>query len=497
MTRIAFDTTQKERGRIFDNYTEVKSILEKLNYICEEYSNFPITYDNICNYKVLIFACPDNSRLNFEEIDALKRYVNVGNNIILLSHAGGDRGRRTNLNNLSEIFGIKFNNNQVFDEENNLDFRSFPLVSTHSEYYSDVKIEEICHRSGCSLNLLNGTVLPLAETLSSATPDNVITAAISEYGKGRVICIGSYEIFRDEVKGGITFEPNLQFFNFIIDLLTQKELKTEKTKSEKVIKKKEKVITNKKQDSIKSIKKSDTKQNTNFNEFKEQVYQLLEHIKLNYNQIKDKMNGFNKNINQLIDSQKKLEMEYKNISEKVLNLEIDFSNQFNEIDKPGLNYGIIHDGLTEFKLEIDFINKKLDKLENEQKIINKRIENKMKIFNERENMIDNNIEQDEIVFIKASDLVGSQKKNHNPTFSANMDKTTSVRDGSMNNRRSRKDLEREEIVLDNSGENAKLKQFKKFLNFLKKQYDTGFINQDEYLEKKKKIECKIEEFNRN
>ncbi|MFX1296391.1 MAG: hypothetical protein ACFFD2_16250 [Promethearchaeota archaeon] len=69
--KIGFDVTQKERGRIFSNYQGVRTILEREQFSYEEITEFPITLPLLQNYNIVVFACPDGSRLIQEEIAAL------------------------------------------------------------------------------------------------------------------------------------------------------------------------------------------------------------------------------------------------------------------------------------------------------------------------------------------------------------------------------------------------------------------------------------------
>ena len=487
--KIGFDITGKERGRIFENYMTVKNELEKLGFFCEEYDNYQLNEVDIDKYEILIFPCPDNSKFNSNELDILRNYVNNGNNLILLSHAGGDKGRRTNLSVLSQIFGIKFNNDQVFDKSQNLDLDSFPLVSTHSEYYSNKKIGPVCYRIGCSLEILNNKVLPLAVTNSTAIPDNAVIAAFSEYGKGRVVCVGSYEMFRDDVKGGITYNANLEFFLFLIEILIKIDLKNDKIND---FLPDDKEIYSNKNDTqeFMNLQKSSTQNITNehqlmFKEFQKQVYELLKQQQLSVDQLNNKFEIINKKLEQIKNKQVRLEEEYNNIKDKVLtpNIEI-YSKELPLIDY-SMDFDLIKDGLAEFRLESNLINKKIDELEMEQKKIKDLLKNPQKI--QQNNINDSLLNSNEnIIFVKASDLV---RNNRPPHFNNNFSNKIELSQNTPN-----LPLEfQDRAVAPNPINNKTLQQFQKFLHFLKHQFEIGIINEKEYLNKKAKIECKIRE----
>ncbi|MHA1271317.1 MAG: hypothetical protein ACTSPY_16105 [Candidatus Helarchaeota archaeon] len=476
---IGFDITGKERGRIKDNYTVIRSQLKSLGFGCEEYQDFPIRYEDISKYDILIFPCPDNSKFSLNELNVLTNYVKNGGNLVLLNHAGGDKGRRTNLSVLSEIFGIRFNNDQVFDKEENLDLESFPLVNTYAEYYSERKIDKICYRIGCSLEVLNNSVLPLAITSPKAEPDNAIIAALSEYEKGKVICIGSYEMFRDEVKGGITYSSNLDFFLFLIEILISEEIKNDRINERTILDMNNKISNEKN----KKIEMEDVNIKEKFNEFQNQVYELLKQQQLNSDQLNMRLEAFDSELKRLRNLQQKMSDELNNIHDNVLGQRRDDLNYDQTIIDNSINYEIIQNMLTEFKLEFEFINKKLEDLEIEQKRINKLLKNHNN-FNRKRSIIEENdlLSSDEkIVFIKASDLVNKTRPQPQDNRIKNKDiiKQASIEKPIQGN-----------LEMSNDPKSI---QIKKFLEFLKRQFEIGILNEEEYLDKKAKIECKIRE----
>jgi len=215
---IGFDITQKERGRIFINFEGIKNIFELEHFTCEEFNEFPITYESLQKNKLLIFACPDSSKFKQEEIEALLNYVFNGGKILLLNHAGGDQGRRTNLGALTHPFGIIFNNNEVLDSISNLDIDSFPLINTFNDHPLLQNIKNLCYRIGCSLDI-SGNAIPLALTANSAEPPQKAVLGLISYGKGHILVSGSYEMFQDEVKGGITYPNNAMLIKNIAQWL--------------------------------------------------------------------------------------------------------------------------------------------------------------------------------------------------------------------------------------------------------------------------------------
>ena len=67
--RICFDTTQNERGKIGENYTIFKELVEKKGYEIESNLEFPITFRQLTHYDIVVFACPDRSKIRQFEIN--------------------------------------------------------------------------------------------------------------------------------------------------------------------------------------------------------------------------------------------------------------------------------------------------------------------------------------------------------------------------------------------------------------------------------------------
>lgn len=174
----------------------------------------------MADYDVLVLACPDASRLNKFEIDEITHYVQSGGNLLLLSHAGGDRGRGTNLNELAQNFGIQFINDQVFDEVHNLGLNSLAIIKDFKEHHIFKNIQKICYRAGCSIEVSSNAKL-IAFADSIAEPTNAGIIATNDIKLGRILASGSYEMFRNQISGGFDYETHKKFLLNIFDWLTE------------------------------------------------------------------------------------------------------------------------------------------------------------------------------------------------------------------------------------------------------------------------------------
>ena len=159
---IAFDLSHKPRGKIDENLKELRDHLNDNNFVCYNLLETPITQDKLKPYDILVFPCPDFSKFSNQEIRDMTKWIKEdGGGLLLLSHAGGDRGRRTNLGELSEQFGITFESDQVLDDTNNLGIENLPVISADHfipPHPITNDINEICFRAGCSLTVLGGAI---------------------------------------------------------------------------------------------------------------------------------------------------------------------------------------------------------------------------------------------------------------------------------------------------------------------------------------------------
>ena len=205
---IYFDQTQNERGRLESTYSELGKILRDIDFDVESYSEFMILAKNLKDVDVLVFGCPNSSKIRPPEIDVLKKYVQNGGALMLLSLSGGDRGLMNNLSQISEEFGIIFDNTAVKDDRSNAGLPTMPIITDILAHPATEDVDDLLIPSACSLRI-EGKAIALATTSEMAEPPRVPIVAIAEAGKGRVMCIGSYEVFRRG--GGLKHKGNKAF----------------------------------------------------------------------------------------------------------------------------------------------------------------------------------------------------------------------------------------------------------------------------------------------
>ena len=163
---------------------------------------------NLKDVDVLVFACPNSSKIRPPEIDVLKNYVKKGGGLMLLSLSGGDRGLMNNLSQVSEDFGITFENTAVKDERSNAGLPTMPIITEIVAHPVTEDVDDLLVPSSCSLKI-EGKAVGLAMTSEMAEPARVPVVAIAESGKGRIMCVGTYEVFRRG--GGLKHKGNKTF----------------------------------------------------------------------------------------------------------------------------------------------------------------------------------------------------------------------------------------------------------------------------------------------
>ncbi|TFG15011.1 hypothetical protein EU537_01865 [Candidatus Thorarchaeota archaeon] len=205
---IYFDQTQNERGRLDTTYSELRQLLRDNDYDVEAYTDFMLLPKEIKSAGIMVFGCPNSSKLRKAEIAALKEFVKEGGGLMLLSHSGGDRGLMNNMSDVSKPFGITFENTAIKDDKHNDGLPTMPFIRDLEDHAIMEEIDEILLPSGCTLEVESKAEV-LAKTGGTADPPSRPVIAVAEHGKGRVICIGSYEVFRRG--GGFKKEGNKTF----------------------------------------------------------------------------------------------------------------------------------------------------------------------------------------------------------------------------------------------------------------------------------------------
>ena len=137
-------------------YLEVEKYLIRRNFEPKAIDNKPIYKINE-KFDIIIITAP-SSHFDLSEIETLKTFFQSGGRILLLHNDGGDKKQNTNLNEFLSTFGIKFNNDLIWSENNKckLDWRTRVIISKFGEHSICKDIKQIWYW-GCSLSFSQTT----------------------------------------------------------------------------------------------------------------------------------------------------------------------------------------------------------------------------------------------------------------------------------------------------------------------------------------------------
>ena len=202
--RIAFDETHGEIQKISDAYSAFCIFLQSSGFDVEPLLEGPLTLNKLRVYSTVVLALP-TKLFSHDEIESLVRYVEGGGGLFILGDSGNDLFWGSNIDNVSRRFDVSFNRDMIRAPQE-------PILIEHFEDHPvTAGVSKIVCRSGSSLTI-NGTATRLAWLNDEAWADKyvgkvgvfesgetkgreAIVMAASEYGLGRVVCLGSSTLF--------------------------------------------------------------------------------------------------------------------------------------------------------------------------------------------------------------------------------------------------------------------------------------------------------------
>jgi len=110
--------------------------------------------DKVKNYNAIIMSIPKNINLDPREIEVLEEYVRKGGSLLIVGSRGGEHANRTNINELTRLFGFEFINDEINDSVNYVNMQKRPLIVNFSPHYITENIKKIVLSSACSLGTL-------------------------------------------------------------------------------------------------------------------------------------------------------------------------------------------------------------------------------------------------------------------------------------------------------------------------------------------------------
>jgi hypothetical protein len=203
-----------------------------------------ITYEKLSAYNVFIIGVPiAESYLYSEEIEYLTKYVNDGGSLLVLNDRGGEIENKNNLNDLTEIFGIKFNPDQLFDNENYSKDISRPIIKDFKKHFITRDITQIIHSNGCTIEIdksvetedIDVSAIGFSseesawhkifdgEEWAEESVESAAIIAIGHFGMGKIVAIGNLSLFSGfHALYGIHAADNFKLIANIISWLMNK-----------------------------------------------------------------------------------------------------------------------------------------------------------------------------------------------------------------------------------------------------------------------------------
>ena len=113
--------------------------------------------DKVKNYKAIIMSIPKNINLSPKEIEVLEEYVRKGGSLLIVGSRGGEHANRTNINELTKLFGFEFINDEINDSVNYVNLQKRPLIADidRTPHYITENVHRIVLSSACSVGLIS------------------------------------------------------------------------------------------------------------------------------------------------------------------------------------------------------------------------------------------------------------------------------------------------------------------------------------------------------
>ncbi len=203
-----------------------------------------ITYEKLSAYNVFIIGVPiAESYLTPEEIESLLKYVKDGGSLLIINDKGGDYDNKNNLSELTKHFGIKFNHDQLFDNEDFSKDNSRPIIKQFKKHFITRDITQIIHSVGCTLEVdksvesedidVSAVALSSEESAWHKYFDgeewvdepvkSLPIIAIGHYGMGKTVAIGNLSLFSGfHDSYGIHAADNFKLISNVISWLMNK-----------------------------------------------------------------------------------------------------------------------------------------------------------------------------------------------------------------------------------------------------------------------------------
>ncbi|MBU7042753.1 MAG: ThuA domain-containing protein [Theionarchaea archaeon] len=202
--KVLIDTFHSAAGTNPEiNMAALPKVLPEFTF---EVKTEPLTEDVLQSYDVIMMVQP-HGILQDSEIQALTSFVFKGGGLIICGEqeVGWSQSSRDSYNKLGRTFGVTFTATSIDDPTHKKGCYCTPIIHNMIEHPITEGVAEIVLYKPCALWLVGDNALPIArgddDTHTIGTNrimgEDVIAVAVAEYGRGRVVVVGSTTIFDD------------------------------------------------------------------------------------------------------------------------------------------------------------------------------------------------------------------------------------------------------------------------------------------------------------
>ncbi len=235
---ILFDVAHNEMLNIEDKeFSEFSNLLRRLDINIKKNESEHLTKEMVRGVDLLVIGNPIDDFFSTPEVKIIVDYVRSGGGLLLLSEYGSDYLQKTNINDISGKFGIKFEKNLIKEvNKANQNCTSILHIQNFLKHQLTKHIREMKIGGSCSLFLSKDAKLLLQSTedawpevfdssteqwIKDGEEEKQIIAAYSEFGQGKVIAIGDIDIFTSDSNIGSNSLDNQKFLQNIINWLIE------------------------------------------------------------------------------------------------------------------------------------------------------------------------------------------------------------------------------------------------------------------------------------
>jgi hypothetical protein len=235
---ILFDVAHNEMLNIEDKeFAEFLNLLRRLDINISKNESEHLTKEILRDVDLLVIGNPIDDFFSTPEVKIIVDFVRSGGGLLLLSEYGSDYLQKTNINDISGKFGIKFEKNLIKEVNKvNQNCTSILHIQDFLKHQLTKHIREIKIGGACSI-FLSKDAKPLLQSNEEAWPEifnnateqwikegeeeKQIIAAYSEFGQGKVVAIGDIDIFTSDSNIGSNSLDNQKFLQNIINWLIE------------------------------------------------------------------------------------------------------------------------------------------------------------------------------------------------------------------------------------------------------------------------------------